>query len=100
MKGDGWMHAGGPHDELESVLERLRTLRRDAGTEHQPFEIHAVSPEARTTDGCKRLADVGVTDVVIGFRNPYITREDPQPLEDKIARLRRFADEVIGKVDC
>jgi hypothetical protein len=42
---------------------------------------------------------MGVTDAVIGFRNPYIKGNDTQPLADKLARLQRFADDVISKVN-
>ncbi|WP_167097442.1 TIGR03619 family F420-dependent LLM class oxidoreductase [Mycobacterium sp. DL592] len=97
-KADGWMHAGGPNDALAAMLGKLRAYRAEAGQTHQPFEIHAASRDARTVDGCKRLADMGVTDVIVGFRNPYIRGEDRQPLEDKLVRLRRFADEVLSKV--
>jgi probable F420-dependent oxidoreductase len=97
-KGDGWMHAGGPHDALESMLETLRAFRAKAGKTGEAFEIHAISPASRTADGCKRLADMGVTDVLVGFRNPYIMGEDTQPLADKIAALERFAEDVISKV--
>lgn len=97
-KADGWMHAGGPNDVLAAILGKLRAYRSEAGKSDEPFEIHAASPDARTVDGCKRLADMGVTDVIVGFRNPYIRGEDRQPLDDKLARLRRFADEVISKV--
>lgn len=98
-KADGWMHAGGPSDVLTAMLGKLRAYRAEAGKTREPFEIYAAGPDARTVDGCKRLADMGVTDVIVGFRNPYIRGEDRQPLEDKLARLRRFADEVISKVE-
>jgi hypothetical protein len=98
-KGNGWMHAGGPNVALESMLGKLHALRAEAGKVNEPFEIHAASPDARTVDGCKRLEDMGVTDVVIGFRNPYIKGDDMQPLADKVARLERFAEDVIGKVN-
>lgn len=71
-KGDGWMHAGGPSDALESMLRRLHAFRAEAGKTDEPFEIHVVSPAGRTADGCKRLGDMGVTDVLVGLRNPYI----------------------------
>ena len=98
-KGNGWMHAGGPNDVLESMLGKLHVFRAEAGKAHEPFEIHAVSQDARTVEGCKRLEDMGVTDVVVGFRNPYVKGEDAQPLMDKLARLERFADDVISKVN-
>jgi hypothetical protein len=93
------MHAGGPNELLESMLQKLQVLRAGAGKTHGPFEIHAASPDARTVDGCKRLEDMGVTDVVVGFRNPYIKGDDTQPLADKVARLERFAADVISKVN-
>jgi probable F420-dependent oxidoreductase len=98
-KGHGWMHAGGPNDVLESMLGKLQAFRAEAGNTNVPFEIHAVSPDARTIDGCRRLEDMGVTDVVVGFRNPYVKGADPQPLKDKVARLERFAEDVISKVN-
>jgi len=97
--GNGWMHAGGPIEELESMLGKLHALRAEAGKAAEPFEIHAASPDARSADGCKRLEDIGVTDVVMGFRNPYIKGSDTQPLADKLSKLQRFADDVIGKVN-
>jgi hypothetical protein len=93
------MHAGGPNDVLESMVTRLQALRAEAGNAQEPFEIHAVSQDGRTVDGCKRLEDMGVTDVVVGFRNPYIKGVDTQPLADKVPRLERFAEDVISKVN-
>ncbi|BBX66006.1 hypothetical protein MSAS_51800 [Mycobacterium saskatchewanense] len=98
-RGDGWMHAGGPTDGLESMLGKLRSFRAEAGKANDAFEIHAVSPDARTVDGCRRLEDIGVTDVLVGFRNPYVKGDDMQSLADKLARLERFADEIISKVN-
>ena len=98
-RGDGWMHAGGPNDALQCLLRKLAAYRSEAGTARQPFEIHAISNDARTVDGCKRLEAMGVTDVILGFRNPYIKGPDLQSLEDKIARLERFAEKVICKVN-
>lgn len=98
-KGDGWMHAGGPTEQLEVMLGKLNTFRATAGKAKEPFEIHAATPDARTVDGCRRLEDMGVTDVVIGFRNPYIVGDDTQPLTDKLRRLEQFAENVISKVN-
>jgi hypothetical protein len=39
-----------------------------------------------------------VTDVIVGFRWPYATGPDTEPLGQKIDSLRRFADDVIAKV--
>ncbi len=96
--GDGWMHAGGPPEELAKYLERLRELRKEAGRDHLPFEIFAGSPDAFTVDGVKRLEDQGVTTLVVGFSLPYQKGPDPQPLDQKLGDLRRYADDVIAKL--
>jgi probable F420-dependent oxidoreductase len=94
--GDGWMHAGGDMAELEKMLTRLRELRREYGREHEPFEVHVISFDAYTVEGVHKLQDIGVTDVIVGFRNPYLG-PDTVPLELKIDALTRYADEVIAK---
>jgi len=94
--GDGWMHAGGEQGVLERLLSRLQDFRREYGREREPFEIHVISLEAYTVDGIKRLEDLGVTDVIVGFRNAY--EPDTQTLQQKTDALRQFADNVIAKV--
>ncbi|MGH3641622.1 MAG: LLM class F420-dependent oxidoreductase, partial [Mycobacterium sp.] len=37
------------------------------------------------------------TDVIVGFRIPYIKGNDTEPLDDKIRHLERFAENVIAK---
>jgi probable F420-dependent oxidoreductase len=94
--GDGWMHGGGGPEDLRELIGRVMRYRREYGRGHLPFELHAGSPEAYTPDGVKRLEDLGVTDVLIGFRNAY--QPDTLTLDQKLEALRRFADAVIAKV--
>ncbi|HMI85560.1 MAG TPA: LLM class flavin-dependent oxidoreductase, partial [Polyangiaceae bacterium] len=96
--GDGWMHAGGDPAELSKYLQRLAALRQEYGRDKAPFEIHASSLDAYSVDGVRRLEELGVTDLVVGFRNPYTRRQDTQPLADKIDLLRQYADNIIAKV--
>jgi probable F420-dependent oxidoreductase len=98
-RGDGWMHAGGDPETLAKLLGRVEELRVEHGKQNDPFEIHVISMDAYTPDGIKRLEDIGVTDVVIGFRNAYANKADDQTLDQKLAALRGFADGVIAKVD-
>jgi probable F420-dependent oxidoreductase len=93
--GDGWMHGGGA-DELPVLLERLHQLRVEAGRHDDAFEIHAISVDAYSVDGVRRLEEQGVTDVIVGFRWPYTVGADVEPLQTKIDNLRRFADTVIA----
>lgn len=98
VRGDGWMHGGGP-DDLDDLLARLNRIREAEGKAGEPFEVHVISPDAYTPDGVKRLEDKGVTDVIVGFRMPYAKGPDTQPLDKKIANLERFAETVIAKAN-
>ena len=95
--GDGWMHAGGDPRDLRRMLDRLRELRREHGRERERFEVHVISFDAYTVDGIHRLEDMGVTDVIVGFRSPYTVEQDTETLAEKVAALRRYADDVIAK---
>jgi alkanesulfonate monooxygenase SsuD/methylene tetrahydromethanopterin reductase-like flavin-dependent oxidoreductase (luciferase family) len=93
--GDGWMHAGS--DDLGQMLGRLTELRREYGREQAPFEIHVISLDAYSVEGVHRLEDLGVTDVIVGFRDVYHEKKDSMSLQQKIDALRHYANEVIAK---
>ena len=97
-RNDGWMHGGGTGD-LDELLAKLQRYRDEEGTADKDFQIHVISIDAYTPDGIKRLEDKGVTDVIIGFRIPYITGPDTEPLDAKIRNLEMFAEHVIAKVN-
>ncbi len=94
--GDGWMHGGGDPADLPGLLDKLARFRREEGTESRPFEIHVISTDAYTHDGLRRLEDQGVTDVIVGFRWPYVTGPDTELLETKLTHLRRYARTIIA----
>jgi probable F420-dependent oxidoreductase len=94
--GDGWLHGGGDPAGLPGLLARLAGHRRAAGTADRPFEVHVISADAYTADGVRGLEAQGVTDVIVGFRWPYQTGPDTEPLAGKIDKLRRYADTVIA----
>jgi probable F420-dependent oxidoreductase len=98
VRGDGWMHGGGQPEELDELLAKITAIRKGEGVQDKPFEIHVISLDAYTVDGIKRLEDRGVTDVIVGFRLPYIVGSDTEPLERKIEHLNRYAENVIAKV--
>jgi alkanesulfonate monooxygenase SsuD/methylene tetrahydromethanopterin reductase-like flavin-dependent oxidoreductase (luciferase family) len=96
--GDGWMHAGGDPAELAACLDRLTALRGEYGRDTAPFEIHASSLDAYDVEGVRRLEKLGITDLVVGFRNPYTRKQDTQSLGEKIELLCQYAENVIAKV--
>jgi len=96
--GDGWLHGGGDPADLPGLLTRLAGLRREAGTADRPFEVHVISMDAYSVDGVRRLEEQGVTDVIVGFRWPYQTGPDTEPLTGKLGKLRKYADDVIAVV--
>jgi probable F420-dependent oxidoreductase len=96
--GDGWIHAGGDPAELGTMIARVHALRAEYGRADEPYEIHAISLDAFSVDGVHRLEDLGVTDAIVGFRYPYTTEPDMQPLAEKISLLERFAEKVIARV--
>ena len=97
--GDGWMHGGGTMDELDALLARIDEIKKAEGLQDKKLEIHVISLDAYSVDGIKKLEDRGVTDVIVGFRVPYIVGPDTEPLAKKISSLERFADGVIAKVN-
>jgi alkanesulfonate monooxygenase SsuD/methylene tetrahydromethanopterin reductase-like flavin-dependent oxidoreductase (luciferase family) len=97
-RNDGWMHGGGDPEELDRLLVKLDKFRDEeewAGSGE--FQIHVISIDGFTLDGVKRLEDKGVTDVIVGFRIPYIMGADTEPLDSKIRNLEMFAEHVIAK---
>ena len=94
---DGWMHGGGSDPaELDRLIARVKQFRDEEGRT-DPFEIHVISADSYTVDGIKRLEDKGVTDVIVGFRWPYIKGPDAEPLERKLRHLEKYADKVMSK---
>jgi probable F420-dependent oxidoreductase len=96
QRADGWIHAGGDAEELTKMIARVRELRADSPRANEPFEVHAISLDAYSPDGVRRLEDTGVTDAIVGFRWPYVPGPDPQPLQEKVDALRAFADRMIA----
>lgn len=96
LRGDGWIGAGSTLEQLKEMIGRMQQYRREYGREHLPFEIQAMSQEAYTPDGIKRLEDLGVTEVLVAFRNAYAGGPDNRTLDQMIGELNRYADTVIA----
>jgi len=92
--GDGYIGASNAIntlDKLPELLGRLRGYLAEAGKPEAGFEIKYV-PEAVGVDTLKRLADLGVTDVVLW---PWLYYPgDINDLNHKIDCIRRFRDDI------
>ena len=105
---------GGVHDPgLDQLAGRLPCLPPVSGGQPRGHEVPAQvgpadqislmgghredHPVEQHPDGVRRLAEAGVTDLIIGFRWPYVTGPDTAPLKHKLASLRHFADTVIAR---
>ena len=91
---DGWMCAGADLAQLEAYIGRINQLRQEYGTADRPFRVFTTGQNAFSPEGIEQLEGIGVTDVVIGFRNVYEFEED-KPLEEKIQMLNWYAGEFI-----
>jgi probable F420-dependent oxidoreductase len=92
--GDGWMCAGADMVQLGAYIKRIRELREEYGTADKPFRIFTTGQDAFSREGIEALENLGVTDVIIGFRNVYEMEPD-RPLAEKIAMLQWYAGEFI-----
>jgi probable F420-dependent oxidoreductase len=96
--GDGWLHAGGNADELEVLIKKLRIYLNDFGRDEKQFQIHAISTDAFSVNGIKRMKDLGITDAVVGFHNTYALTQDNESLQTKLSNIERYAESVIAKI--
>jgi probable F420-dependent oxidoreductase len=93
--GDGWMCAGADMAQLTDYITKLNHWRKEYGTAEKPFKIFTTGQNAFTPEGIAELEALGVTDVVIAFRNVYELEPD-HSLEKKIQMLNWYATEFIG----
>jgi hypothetical protein len=90
------MCAGADMTQLGAYINRLNQLREEYGTADKPFRIFTTGQDAFTREGIEALEALGVTDVIIGFRNVYEMEPD-RPLDEKIAMLQWYAGEFIRR---
>ncbi len=91
--GDGWLGAGQTPEQAVATLERLATLRREAGRTATPFDAVVPLTVPTTTDILKRLEDAGAGGAV---SYPFSFVIGPtSTLEQKRAYLEGYAANVI-----
>jgi probable F420-dependent oxidoreductase len=95
-QADGWLGVNYDEGEVAPILARLERFRAELGRGRKPFAA-TLAPNAPPTPAlCRRLADLGVTGIVIPA---WLARgEEPSTLEHKAATMRRVAEEVIARM--
>jgi probable F420-dependent oxidoreductase len=90
---DGWLGVDYEPEQLPPLIDKLNRYRREAGREHQPFDIFAVLKAGVSHDSVRRLEELGVTmtqDYAWFYKGePY------SPLQKKKESMSRFADQFI-----
>jgi len=92
--GDGWMCAGADMEQLGSYIRRITELREEYGTADKPFRVFTTGQNAFTKEGIEELESIGVTDVIIAFRNVYEMEPD-HTMEQKLQMMNWYANEFI-----
>ena len=78
------------------MIDKIRELREQCGRGDDALEVHVISLDAFDVDGLLRLDELGVTDVIVGFSNPYTREADVEPLQSKVDSLRRYAETTMA----
>jgi probable F420-dependent oxidoreductase len=98
--GDGWISAGVTIDEAKTMIGKINQYRDEFGTlSHSNYQFQIMSEAGYSADGVKQLDELGVTEVIIAFRNAYEGGEDNRTLEGMKAEINWFAEEVIHKAN-
>lgn len=96
-RNDGFVAAGGDVATVSALMDKVNGYRRELGTDGKPFRVFTTWMSALEDDAIKQLADIGVTDIIMTFRNMYAVEADTQPVSEKLDTMKRFADTVIAK---
>lgn len=95
--GDGWIAAGGDAESIGKMIGEIEEYRKEYERDHLPFEFQAMTADAYSPDGIKRLRDLGVAEVLVAFRDVYQKEPDDKTVQQKIDGMKWFRDEVIEK---
>ncbi len=95
-RADGWISDLHTTTEVCALIENLRRRRADRDRADQPFQIIAAVSDAFDLDGYRKLRDSGVTHLQTV---PWAFYGGGVGVEAKCDGIRRFAEDVIAKMD-
>jgi probable F420-dependent oxidoreductase len=94
-RNDGWLGSGNAPDELPGIVEKLRSMRREAGLGEEGFEVIAALTAPPDPGLVHRLEDAGVTGIV---SYPFLYTIGPgSTLDQKRAALEQYGNGIIGR---
>ena len=93
-RNDGWMCAGASLDELRTYIGKINQYREEFGTADRPFKVFTTGHNAFSKEGIAELEDIGITDVIIAFRNVYEMEPD-HDLDTKLQQIQWYASEFL-----
>ena len=94
---DGWASEIQTRNELDRILQDLHRLRRDSPRAAAPLRICAALRDVYDLDGYRAARDSGITELITV---PWLFYGDnSQSCQAKCDGIRRFADEVMTRLD-
>jgi probable F420-dependent oxidoreductase len=94
--GDGWISDLQSSDDIITSIKKINQYRKEYSRDQLPFDVLATPNDAFTVDGYQRLKDQGVTHILT-MPWPFYSG-DSAALEDKIAGIKRYSDDIIQKM--
>lgn len=92
---DGFIHAGGDAQVVKQTVRQVNEYREHYGRGHLPFEFQAISADGFSLEGVQNLHEAGVDEVIVGFRDVYSMEPDTKSIEEKVAELEWYAENII-----
>jgi alkanesulfonate monooxygenase SsuD/methylene tetrahydromethanopterin reductase-like flavin-dependent oxidoreductase (luciferase family) len=94
--GDGWIGRGNTAKEAPAILNKLATLRKEAGRDHLPFETMVGLTEPLTLELLKPLRDEGMTSAI---SYPFMfALGERSSIDDKKRYMEAFANNFINEM--
>ena len=88
------MCAGADMAQLTGYIEQIMQFREEYGTGDRPFRVYTTGQNAFTQERIQQLEALGVTDIVIAFRNVYAMEPD-HSITQKLEMMNWYASEFL-----
>lgn len=93
---DGWISDLASTEELAEFRRRIDAHRKELGRENEPFALVGSANDVFEPDEYRRLEDIGVTDLLT---MPWFFYSGfTEDLDEKLAGIERFAEDIITKL--